>query len=217
MMSTETARYIVKDPYSALTHFIGIIYSALLTPFIMLWAVRRQICGIQLISIGIFMASMVMLYTASTCYHTFGGRVLKKVDHSMIFVLIAGTYTPVCLITLIDNGGIPLLMFVWLFAAAGIVFKLFWVYCPKWVSSVIYIGMGWSCLFAFPALIRLLSTASLIWLTAGGIIYTAGGIIYALNPRLLRTSNPDFGFHEIFHLCVMAGNIAQFISITLML
>lgn len=204
----------IKDPYSALTHFIGIIYSALLSPLMLMIAIKHQVDDLTLFSVAIFMISMVLLYTASTVYHTFevnlgSGNLLKKIDHCMIFILIAGTYTPVCLIPIRDFGGSKLLLFVWGFALLGILFKLCWVTCPKWLSSVIYIGMGWSCIFALPALYRTLSAGAFLWLLFGGLIYTAGGIIYALKMKAFNTKNPNFGSHEIFHVFVMVGNLAH--------
>ena len=210
----------IKDPYSALTHFIGIIYSALLAPFILARAVYVQADYIAYWSLVVFMVSMVLLYTASTLYHTLYiservSKVFKKIDHCMISVLIAGTYTPVCLIPLRNDGGPTLLMLVWGLAIMGIVFKLCWVTCPRWISSIIYICMGWLCVFSFPALYRILSHAAFIWLLSGGIIYTVGGVIYALKMKVFNTISPDFGSHEVFHVFVMLGNIAQFICVWL--
>lgn len=140
---------------------------------------------IYVVSIAIYAASLILLYAASTTYHTFDrsekiNTILKKIDHMMISVLIAGSYTPICLLVLGGRLGIILLAIVWSIAIAGILIKAFWVYCPKWVSSVLYIGMGWTCVLAFTQLLNSMSPAAFGWLLAGGLIYTAGGIIYAL-------------------------------------
>jgi len=213
--------FTIKDPYSALTHFIGILYSGILTPFIMMNAIVRGSDNLTLVSLQIFMLSMIFLYSASTIYHTFFisdhiSLILKKIDHCMISILIAGTYTPVCLIALRNKGGIRLLTLVWSLAILGIIFKLFWVTCPRWISSCLYIGMGWLCLFSFPTLFHTLSHPSFICLLFGGIIYTVGGVIYAIKPKALSI-NPNFGAHEVFHICVMVGNLAQFVCIWLCL
>ena len=126
----------------------------------------------------------------------------------MISVLIAGSYTPICLLVLGGRTGLILLAIVWAFAIAGILIKAFWVFCPKWVSSVLYIGMGWTCVLAFTQLLNSLSPAAFGWLLAGGIIYTVGGVIYALK---FENHWKNFGLHEIFHLFVMAGSACHFV------
>ena len=156
----------------------------------------------------------VLLYGASSAYHTFnlterGNRMLKKLDHTMIFLLIAGSYTPVCVIALRGITGFHLLTLVWSFAAAGVIFKLCWVTCPKWVSSVIYIVMGWLCVTAMPQIIAELSRGAFLWLLAGGLSYTVGGVVYAIKPRALHQK--AFGPHEVFHIFVMGGSLCHFI------
>ncbi len=129
----------------------------------------------------------------------------------MIFVLIAGSYTPVCLIVLGGASGYALLALVWGIAIAGMVIKALWVTCPKWFSSLIYIAMGWVCVLVFGQLLDTLPTAAFLWLLAGGIIYTIGGVIYALKLPLFNAHHKYFGSHEIFHLFVMGGSICHFI------
>ena len=129
----------------------------------------------------------------------------------MISVLIAGSYTPVCLIVLKGKTGIILLSIVWAIAIAGILIKAFWVYCPKWVSSVLYIGMGWTCVLAFTQILNNMSPAAFGWLLAGGIIYTVGGVIYALKLPIFNSRHKNFGSHEIFHLFVMGGSACHFV------
>lgn len=143
-----------------------------------------------------------------------GGRILRlfrKLDHMMIFVLIAGSYTPVCLVVLGGRLGYTLLAVVWGVAILGMAVKAFWITCPKWFSSVIYIAMGWICLAVFGQLWNTLPRAAFLWLLAGGLIYTAGGVIYALKLPLFNAKHKYFGSHEIFHLFVMGGSICHFI------
>ena len=171
---------------------------------------------LYLIAMSIYAASLILLYAASTTYHTFDkspkiNTLLKKIDHMMISVLIAGSYTPVCLLVLRGKIGIVLLTIIWSIAITGILIKAFWVYCPKWVSSILYIGMGWICILALPQILEALSPAAFGWLLAGGIMYTVGGVIYALKLSIFNNRHKYFGSHEIFHLFVMAGSACHFI------
>ena len=205
----------IKEPGSAITHFIGMLM-AIFAAVPLLIKAAHEPSRIYIISLTIYAASLILLYAASTTYHTFDisakvNTVLKKIDHMMISVLIAGSYTPVCLIVLKGKTGIILLSIVWAIAVAGILIKAFWVYCPKWVSSVLYIGMGWTCVLAFTQILNNMSPAAFGWLLAGGIIYTAGGVIYALKLPLFNNRHKNFGSHEIFHLFVMGGRACHFV------
>lgn len=205
----------VKDPGSAITHFIGMMMAVFASTPLLIKA-ARQPDQIHMIALGIFIASMILLYAASTLYHTLdlsekANKRLKKLDHMMIFVLIAGTYTPICIIALPQPLGIQLLALVWGIAFVGIIVKMFWVTCPKWFSSILYIGMGWTCVLAFTQILNSLPKAAFGWLLAGGIIYTIGGIIYALKLPIFNAKHKYFGSHEIFHLFVMGGSVCHFI------
>ena len=205
----------IKEPGSAITHFLGMLM-AIFAAVPLLIKAAHEPSRIYIISLTIYAASLILLYAASTTYHTFDisakvNTVLKKIDHMMISVLIAGSYTPVCLIVLKGKTGIILLSIVWAIAVAGILIKAFWVYCPKWVSSVLYIGMGWTCVLAFTQILNNMSPAAFGWLLAGGIIYTAGGVIYALKLPLFNNRHKNFGSHEIFHLFVMGGSACHFV------
>lgn len=205
----------LKDPGSAITHFIGMIMAIFAaTPLLIRAASRPD--KIHIVSLAVFIISMILLYAASTAYHSFNlsekaNIILKKIDHMMIFVLIAGTYTPVCLIVLNGTIGYTLLALVWGIALAGIVIKALWVTCPKWFSSILYIAMGWVCVLAFTQILNSLSPAAFGWLLAGGIIYTIGGVIYALKLPIFNAKHSAFGSHEIFHLFVMGGSLCHFI------
>ena len=135
----------------------------------------------------------------------------------MIFVLIAGSYTPVCMLVLDKEQGYPLLAFVWGTAIVGMLIKFFWVTCPKWFSSVIYIAMGWECVLVFRPLLENLPTGAFLWLLVGGIIYTIGGVIYALKVPFLDKLHKYFGLHEIFHLFIMGGSFCHFMFMFLYL
>ena len=205
----------IKDPGSAVTHFIGMLM-AMFAAVPLLIKAAREPDRIHLIALAIFIVSMILLYAASTTYHTLDlsertNKILKKIDQMMIFILIAGTYTPICLITLKGPVGYGLLALVWGIAIVGIVIKGFWIYCPKWFSSVLYIAMGWVCVLAFTQIMNALPRAAFLWLLAGGIIYTIGGVIYALKLPIFNSKHKNFGSHEIFHLFVMGGSFCHFI------
>lgn len=205
----------IREPGSAITHFIAMMLAVLAAVPLLakagLSGSMAAVCAMM-----IFMGSMVLLYGASTLYHSVvvPERMLKlfrKLDHMMIFVLIAGSYTPVCMIVLGGKQGYNLLAAVWGIAAVGMLIKALWIGCPRWFSSVIYIAMGWVCVFVFGQLLDTLSTPAFLWLLSGGLIYTAGGILYALKLPLFNAKHAYFGSHEIFHLFVMAGSVCHFI------
>lgn len=205
----------IREPGSAITHFIGMMM-AVFAAVPLLVKAGLSSGAEHLTAMAVFMASMILLYGASAAYHSvnLSGKALRffrKLDHMMIFILIAGSYTPVCLIVLGGDLGYTLLALVWGIALAGMLIKACWITCPKWFSSVIYIAMGWICLLVFGRLWNTLPAAAFLWLLAGGIIYTAGGIIYALKLPLFNSRHKSFGSHEVFHLFVMAGSICHFI------
>lgn len=207
----------LKDPASTITHFIGMVAAASAAPFLLEKA-SRQANPLYIISCLLFILSMIMLYGASSTYHAViaGERItllLKKLDHIMIYFLIAGSYTPVCLLVLPPKQGIPLCSVVWGLAFAGLLMTTIWVNSPKWLNSTIYIAMGWICIFAIRSIYQHMPVASFAWLFAGGVIYTIGGVIYALKLPLFNHLHPGFGSHEIFHLFVMGGSLCHFIMI----
>lgn len=205
----------IREPGSAITHFIGMMMAVFAAaPLLIKSALSSG--GKTLLSLSIFCISMILLYGASATYHSLNIsgkalRVFRKLDHMMIFVLIAGSYTPVCLIVLGGHLGYTLLAVVWAIALFGMTLKACWITCPKWFSSVIYIAMGWVCLAVFGPLWHVLPHAAFGWLLAGGIIYTIGGVIYALKLPVFNGKHEFFGSHEIFHLFVMGGSICHFI------
>ncbi|MCI8514665.1 MAG: hemolysin III family protein [Lachnospiraceae bacterium] len=214
--SKPVFRFRVKEPGSALTHLIGFAAAIFVTPVLLIQASVHGASLLNLASLSVFMLSMVLLYGASTAYHSFdisekANRILRKIDHMMIFLLIAGSYTPVCVIGLSEAAGFRLLILVWGLALIGLILKACWITCPKWFSSVIYIGMGWVCLLALPELLMNLPAGGFGWLLAGGIIYTVGGIVYALKLPVWNARFKNFGSHELFHVFVMAGSFCHFI------
>ena len=218
--NTHTAARNKRDPYdalrpwSAITHGIGAILAVIGT-VLLLWGASFPF---EVFGFGIYGLSMIALYTASTLYHCLRTRValrhiLRKLDHSNICLLIAGSYTPICLLTLWSCCGPVLLAGVWLFALAGIVLSIVWIGAPRWLSSVVYLAMGWLVVFAVKPLIALMPPVALFWLVLGGVLYSVGGVLYALKWPL-RTS-PRFGCHEIFHVFILLGTICQYMTMWL--
>lgn len=202
----------LKDPVSGLTHLAGALASVAALVVLVVLAVRDGTAW-HVVAFAIFGASLILLYTASSLYHLLplserGSRVLRRLDHIMIFLLIAGTYTPICLIPLRGEWGWSLLVSVWTLALAGIFLKLFWLQAPRWLSTGIYLFMGWLIVVATWPLIQTIPPGGMIWMAIGGLSYTIGAVIYGL-----KRPNPIpgvLGFHEIFHLFVIAGSFAHF-------
>ncbi len=205
----------IREPGSAITHFIGMMMAVFaMVPLLIKAGISSG--GKNFVAMLIFMMSMILLYGASAMYHSVNLegkylRIFRKIDHMMIFVLIAGSYTPVCLIVLGGKQGYTLLTVVWSIAIVGMLVKAFWITCPKWFSSLIYIAMGWVCVFVFGELLNSLPFSAFMWLLAGGLIYTAGGVIYALKLPIFNSKHAYFGSHEIFHIFCMAGSACHFV------
>jgi hemolysin III len=203
----------VREPFNAGSHLVGFLLAGLGTWYLLQAASGRA----QHLAFGIYGATLLLLYGASSCYHGLplgvnGLRRLRTLDHIAIYFLIAGTYTPVAAITLRDSGGPVLLAASWAIAAAGIPFKIRWLDAPVWISTGTYLGMGYLALVAVVPLAREVG-AGLGWLVAGGVAYTVGAIIYALE-------RPDplpgrFGHHGLWHLLVLVGSACHFTFIFL--
>jgi len=211
----EIREHKFKDPGSAITHFIAMILAMIASVPLLMKAHSSGDGTLTTVALTVFMGSMILLYGASTTYHMLDispkvNKVLRKLDHMMIYVLIAGTYTPICLVVLGDFAGWKLLGVVWAVAVLGMIMNLCWITCPKWLSSVLYTALGWLCIFALSRILRALPEKGVLWFFTGGIIYTAGAIIYALKLPVFNRLHKNFGSHEIFHLFVMAGSFCHY-------
>ena len=201
-----------NEPLSSLTHFIGFLLS--IAGLVLLIVVASSLKTVwHVVTFSIFGASLILLYLASTLYHFFPAkskakRIFKKIDHSFIYILIAGTYTPVCLTVLRGGWGWSIFGIIWGLAILGIIIKSTNLKINCSVSTLIYILMGWIILIALFPLINSISKTGLIVLLLGGIFYTIGTIFYALDKTIPRTR--WFGMHEIFHLFVLAGSFSHF-------
>ncbi|WP_417037614.1 PAQR family membrane homeostasis protein TrhA [Collinsella stercoris] len=197
---------------NSITHGIG---AALGVAALVVMIVKAAVAGshpASLASAIIFGIALILEYLASTLYHAIAPaaakRVFRIIDHSCIYVLIAGTYTPFCLITLADAGGIPLCIAVWALAVAGILFEVFMRQRQsRWLTIAVYLVMGWLVVFRLPQLLELLHPTALILLAAGGLCYTAGTAFYVL--KKIRY------MHSIFHVWVLAGSVLQFLAVVL--
>jgi hemolysin III len=217
MKKEEMKQFVQKfrDPISGVTHFIGFLLS--IAAFVLL-IIHAAIQGTHwhIVAYAIYGASLILLYGASSMYHLltlspYGITVLRRIDHTMIFVLIAGTYTPICLLPLRGGWGWSLFGIIWGMAIAGMIQALFWIHAPRWFSTSLYLLMGWLVIIAFYPLVQSVPLGGIIWFVIGGLCYSGGALIYAL-----KKPNPFpgiFGFHEIWHLFVMAGSFCHFWAI----
>ena len=200
-----------KELTSALTHLGGAVFGVVGT-FLLLSNSSNRMTAIAFLIFGL---SMILLYSASTIYHFIDKSkekaklVMRKLDHIMIFVLIAGTYTPVCMLVLNNISGYRLLALVWTITLLGVFMKIFWIKAPNWVSSVLYISMGWLAVLVLSPLAQSMPKEGMFWLVLGGIFYTIGGTIYGIKKP--NFNNNYFGFHELFHLFVLAGTFCHFV------
>lgn len=202
----------LKDPVSALTHFVGAVLSVVGLVFLIIKATEQSIW--HLISLTTFGVSLVLLYTASTVYHSVRAskkweKILRKIDHMMIFVLIAGSYTPICLLALRGPLGWSLFASIWGLTILGIVMKAVWISAPRWLSTLIYLVMGWLIVVAIVPFTRAVSVAGLGLLMGSGFFYSTGAIIYGVKWPNFK----GFGFHELFHLFVLGGSICHFVLV----
>lgn len=199
----------IREPFNAGSHLLGLLLAIAGS----LAVLRLSRPGPELVAFSIYGATLVLLYAASTVYHSLPLpaprlRPLRMLDHIAIYFLIAGTYTPLALVILRDNLGYGLLATVWVIAAAGIPFKIKFLECPVWISTLTYLGMGYLAVAALMPLSRVVSPAGLGWLIGGGIAYTVGAVVYAR-----QRPNPFpgvFGYHGLWHVLVLVGSGCHF-------
>ncbi|MBO4365429.1 MAG: hemolysin III family protein [Eggerthellaceae bacterium] len=195
---------------NSISHGIGALLAIAAMVLCIVFSVRDG-AGVLLASALIYSISMFLEYLMSTLYHAIAAdaakRVFKVLDHSCIYLFIAGSYTPFCLVTMAGVGGMRLGAFVWTVAIVGIAVEAFWVYRPRWVSAVIYLLLGWAVVWYVPVLLQLLPTTGFVLLLVGGLCYTVGSIFYVLKKIPYM--------HTVFHLLILAGSIFQFFTILL--
>jgi hemolysin III len=208
----------IREPINGFTHLGGAILSFVGLLAMVIKASAAEHSVLTLSAVMIFGISMILLYSASATYHMVIAKAeviafLRRLDHSMIFVLIAGTYTPFCLISLKGITGWILFSIVTVIMISGILFKLIWFNCPRWLSTTIYLAMGWMIIFVVSPLFGSIDAMGVYLLLIGGIFYTIGGVIYGTKPKFLTSKY--MGFHEIFHIFILFGTLAHFLSVYL--
>ena len=205
-----------REPINGLTHFAGAI-AALIGQVALLivgWSGTARV-----LSVLVYGLSLVALFSASATYHLVKAKpkvvgILRKLDHSAIYLLIAGTYTPFCILAFTGFFRWGLLAIIWMIAAIGILLKVFMGRLPRWVNAGVYVVMGWLCLSAIGQMTSALSPFVLAWLAIGGVIYTLGAGIYAT--KIFNFAPGRFGFHEVWHIFVLLGALAHFVSVMLL-
>jgi hemolysin III len=201
-----------RDHFSAISHLLGAILSVVGMVVLIVMAARQHLVW-HVVGFSVFGASVILLYAASATYHVLhissrAKKVFKRLDHSFIYVLIAGTFTPLCLTVLRGPWGWSLLGVIWACAIAGIIMKNVWQ-MPAVLSTLLYIGMGWLALVPIVPLYRALPLTALAWLFFGGILYTLGTVFYGLDRKY--PSHRWFNMHDLFHLFVMGGSLSHFV------
>jgi hemolysin III len=203
----------MREPVNGLTHLGGAIASAggLVALLILGWQ------GIEkILSLFVYGLSLIGLFAASATYHLAQVKpktqqILRKIDHSAIFLLIAGTYTPFCVNAFSGFFRWGLLIIIWAIAFIGILVKIFWIGAPRWLNAIIYVIMGWLCVTAIGEMTIALTPFALAWLIAGGVIYTLGAVVYAT--KLFNFWPGKFGYHEVWHIFVLLGALAHFVAV----
>ncbi|WAA09054.1 PAQR family membrane homeostasis protein TrhA [Fervidibacillus albus] len=208
----------IREPINGFTHLAGAIFAFIALLAMVIRTTADNGSSIAVFSVIVFGISMILLYSASATYHMVIAKervitFLRRLDHSMIFVLIAGTYAPFCLISLQGFQGWFLFSIISFLAIAGVVFKMVWFHCPRWISTAIYLAMGWMVIFFISPLSKTLESGGMVLLILGGIFYTIGGIIYGFKPKFLEFNY--FGYHEIFHIFILFGSFCHFLSVFL--
>ena len=203
----------LREPVNGLTHLFAAV--AAVGGLAALLFIARTDIGKQ-VSLGIYGISVILLFSASATYHLVKAQpplleILRKFDHSAIYLLIAGSYTPVCYNMFTGFWKWGLLAIIWAFALIGVIIKLFVIKAPRWTTAGVYLIMGWMVIFALNEMLTKLPAGALVWLAAGGVIYTLGAVIYIT--KIFDFIPGKFGFHEIWHIFVIMGALAHFIAI----
>lgn len=204
----------VREPFSTYSHLIGALISIVWTVLLLVNAYESPLS--YTVSFWIYGITVFLMFFSSAVYHAINvtfktEEFYRLLDHIMIYLVIAGSYTPLSVIVLDGNWRFGMLLGVWLFALAGILKKIFWLNAPRWFSTGLYLLMGWVAVIIFPQMWELLPKGFSLWIVAGGLFYSVGAIIYALEKP--DPFPPQFGFHELWHLFVLGGAFSHFWAI----
>jgi hemolysin III len=203
----------IREPVSGLTHYFAAL--AALAGLVVLLVISRD-DPLKQRSLLIYGSSLVLMFLASASYHMLctkssATQFLRKLDHAAIYVLIAGTYTPLAFNRFSGIYRWGLLDAIWVIALVGIITKMVIIKGPRWLSPVIYVIMGWLCLFAIQEILRVLPPGALFWLVMGGVLFTLGAVVYAT--KIFNLKPGIFGFHEVWHIFVILGCVCHYILI----
>jgi hemolysin III len=203
----------IREPVNGFTHFFAAI-GAVIGSGILIYIGRNSL--IKTVALGVYGASLILLFATSAAYHWVkaGPKIianLRKLDHAAIFLLIAGTYTPICAIMFTGFWRWGILAIIWSLAVIGMVVKMFMMNAPRWLTAGIYVVMGWLSLLSIREMLRMLPAGALIGLGIGGVIYTLGAAVYIT--KRLDYFPDQFGFHAVWHIFVILGALVHFISI----
>lgn len=206
----------IREPFNGLSHLFGAVLSVFGLVAMIVKTSLNSATALSVTATIIFGVSMILLYSSSATYHMVMAKdkiiqLFRRLDHSMIYLLIAGTYAPFCLIALKGTTGYILFSIISIMAISGILFKMIWFNCPRWVSTALYIGMGWIIVFLASPLAATLGSQGMFLLIAGGLFYTIGGVIYGLKPKIHFIKK--LGFHEIFHIFILLGTFCHFLCV----
>lgn len=206
----------IREPINGFTHLGGAILSFVGLLALVIKTSLTSASTVDITAVIVFGISLILLYSASATYHMVIASekvisFLRKIDHSMIFILIAGSYTPYCLIALNGTKGWTLFLVIAAIAICGVLFKMIWFNCPRWISTSIYVGMGWMSLIMIKPLYESMPVEGVLLLVLGGIFYTIGAVIYGVKPKALDFKH--LGYHEIFHIFILLGTLCHFLSV----
>jgi hemolysin III len=207
----------LREPFNGLSHLGGAV-TALFGQIALL--VEGWQGTARMISVAVYGLSLIAMFSASAAYHMAKVKpkaleTLRKLDHAAIFLLIAGTYTPFCLIAFTGFFRWGLLALIWAIALVGILIKVFYVGAPRWLNAGMYVLMGWLCIIAAPQMPSVLPVTVLTWLIVGGVVYTLGAVVYAT--KMFNFAPGKFGFHEVWHIFVLLGALAHFAAVMLLI
>ncbi len=207
----------IKDPISFFSHAFGAVLAVIGLVFLIIYSAKFGEGAWDIVSFTIFGVALILLYTFSSLYHLLnlketGTKVFRKFDHIMIYIFIAASYTPICLGPLRGGWGWSIFGIIWGLAILGVFLTIFWLNAPRWLTTGLYLAMGWTVIIAtYPLVttfIKLNAFSSLLWLLVGGIFYTIGGILYGL--KWPKFKNKYFGFHELFHIFILFRKYMSF-------
>lgn len=203
-----------REPFNTYSHLIGAIVAAIWTVALMLNASDSSIW--HRVSFLIYGVTVFAMFGSSAIYHSINvsfkrEEFFRLIDHIMIYLVIAGSYTPMCVIVLEGEWRLWMLIGIWLFALFGILKKIFWLNAPRWFSTLLYLLMGWIAVIIFPQIWESLPHGFAYWIAIGGLCYTIGAIIYVIEKPDPKPES--FGFHEIWHIFVMGGAFSHFWAI----